>query len=43
MSKKQITGIVIAVAAIAIYFGVKMYASDIAEKKVKEAEEKDKN
>jgi len=37
MSKKQITGIGIAVLLIAIYFGVKMYASNIAEGKVNEA------
>jgi len=37
MTKKQITGIGIAVLLIAIYFGVKMYASNVAEDKVNEA------
>jgi len=37
MSKKQITGISIVVVLIAIYFGVKMYASNVAEAKVNEA------
>ena len=37
MSKKQITGIGIAVVVIAIYMGVKMYASNVAEVKVNEA------
>ena len=37
MSKKQITGIGIAVVLIAIYMGVKMYASNVAEGKVNEA------
>ena len=37
MSKKQITGISIAVVLIAIYFGVKIYASNVAEGKVNEA------
>ena len=37
MSKKQITGIGIAVVLIAIYFGVRMYASNVAEGKVNEA------
>jgi len=37
MNKKQITGISIAVFFIAIYFGVKMYASNVAEAKVNEA------
>ena len=37
MSKKQITGIGILVVLIAIYAGVKMYASNVAEGKVNEA------
>jgi len=37
MSKKQITGVGIAVLLIAIYFGVKFYASNVAEKMVNEA------
>jgi len=37
MSKKQITGIGIAVVLIAIYIGVKVYASNVAEGKVNEA------
>lgn len=37
MSKKQITGIGIAVVLIAIYAGIKMYASNVAEGKVNEA------
>lgn len=37
MSKKQITGIGIAVLLIAIYFGIKMYASNVAEGKMNEA------
>lgn len=37
MSKKQITGIGIAAVLIAIYFGVRMYASNVAEGKVNEA------
>lgn len=37
MSKKQITGIGIAVVLIAIYLGVRMYASNVAEGKVNEA------
>ncbi len=37
MSKKQITGIGIAVVLIAIYMGIKMYASNVAEGKVNEA------
>lgn len=37
MSKKQITGIGIAVVLIAIYMGVKMYAANAAEEKVNEA------
>ena len=37
MSKKQITGIGILVVLIAIYAGVKMYASNVAERKVNEA------
>jgi hypothetical protein len=37
MSKKQITGIGIFVVVIAIYMGVKMYASNVAEGKVNEA------
>lgn len=37
MSKKQITGIGITVLLIAIYIGVKIYASNIAEGKVNEA------
>lgn len=37
MNKKQITGISIAVALIAIYFGIKMYASSVAEGKVNES------
>lgn len=37
MSKKQIIGIGVAVLLIAIYFGVEMYASNVAERKVNEA------
>jgi hypothetical protein len=37
MSKKQITGIGIAVVLIAIYLGIRMYASNVAEGKVNEA------
>jgi hypothetical protein len=37
MSKKQITGIGIAVALIALYWGAQMYASNVAEGKVNEA------
>ena len=43
MSKKQITGISIVVVLIAIYFGVKMYASNVAEAKVNEAIAKSAN
>lgn len=37
MNNKQITGIGIAVLLITIYFGVKMYSSNVAEEKVNEA------
>lgn len=40
MSKKQITGISIVVALIAIFIGVKMYAANVAEAKVNKAIEK---
>ena len=37
MSKKLITGVSVALILIAIYFGIKMYASNVAEKKIAEA------
>lgn len=37
MSKKLITGISVAVILIAVYLGVKMYASNVAEKKIAKA------
>jgi len=37
MSKKLITGVCVALILIAIYFGIKMYASNVAEKKIAKA------